>query len=258
MIDLHHAQDIAIAAAKLAGERIVRGYTEELDVSVKTDRADVLTQVDTDAQALIEQRLRDAFPDHAFMGEEDEPDSQHAVEREYRWVVYPVDGTSNFTRRLPHVGVSIALQHKGESVLGILYFPVYDHLYSAIRGEGAFRNGTAITIDPCDAMEDAYIAEIFSDRVHRGSAVNFPPCTAYRKFGSAVTSLAYLAEGSIHGTALRCCLWDIAAAAVIVTEAGGRIEWEYDEEGDERGVLTCVAAVPGIFDDMKKFVKTVY
>ena len=254
MIDLHEAQNIAVEAAKAAGERIIQGYSEQLNITIKSDPADLLTQVDIDAQNIIEQTIFAKYPDHQLLGEEDE-EGKEKKESEYRWVVDPVDGTSNFTQRLPHVGVSIALQHNEESVLGVLYFPVLDNLYTAIQGEGAFLNGKQIHVASCASMRDAYISEIYSDRVNRGNIAMYPPAKAYRRFGSAVTSLGYIAAGSIHGTALRCYLWDIAAAQVIIPEAGGKIEWRFHDEGNERSSLTCIASVPEIYDELAEFVQ---
>ena len=255
MLDLKQAQRVAIEAAKAAGQRILAGYEEELTVTIKSDAADKVTQVDIEAQDLIVQHITTQYPEHGVMGEEDLHTGKDA---EYRWVIDPLDGTSNYTRRLPHVGVSIALQKEGESIVGVLYFPVYDHTYSAVKGGGAFLNGKAIHVSPCEQMRDAYIAEIFSDRKCRGKTVAYPPCTAYRKFGSAVTSCAYVAAGHVHATALQCHLWDIAAAEVIIREAGGKTEWELSNPDDERGSLTFFAASPGIFDEFKAFAETQY
>jgi len=255
MIDLNQALDVAIDAAKFAGQRVLAGYDEELTVTTKSDASDKVTQVDLEAQDRIVERITAKYPEHGIIGEED---LHLGKDAEYRWIIDPLDGTSNYTRRLPHVGVSIALQHKRESVLGVLYFPVYDSTYTAVKGGGAFLNGKQIQVSPCAQMCDAYIAEIFSDRKCRGKSVNYPPCIAYRKFGSAVTSCAYLAAGSVHATALQCHLWDIAAAEVIIREAGGRTEWAFENPDDERGSLIFYAASPGIFDEFKAFAEKQY
>lgn len=255
MTDLHIALETAVSAAKQAGERIRRGYNEDVSIEVKSDPVDRVTQVDKEAQALIVDTIKASFPDHGFLGEEDLLQGDQSK----RWIIDPMDGTSNFIQGLPHVGVSIGFEEDGEVQVGVLYFPVYDDLYTAVKGEGAKCNGLAIHIRDCETMADAVIAEIYSDRTHRGKEVVFPPCLAFRKFGSAITSLAYLAHGRIDGAALRCCRWDIAAAEVIVAEAGGKLSWQYDQDdGDQRGVLTCIASGEGIESEFTEFVHSVY
>ena len=231
----------------------MEGYDEDLDIKVKSDPVDRVTQVDIDAQNYIVSALKEHYPDHGIVGEEDDDDAGTADDCEYRWVIDPLDGTSNFIQRLPHVGTSIGLQRNKESILGVLYFPVYDSLYTGIQGQGAFLNGKPIHVSSCEKMSDAYIAEVFSDRTNRGKTVTFPPALAYRRFGSAVTSLAYLAGGNVHGTALRCFIWDIAAAEVIIKEAGGKVERWFKEENNERGPLTVIASIPQIFAELKEF-----
>ena len=257
MIDLKQAMDVAVQAAKKAGEYISQGFETDIDFSIKTDLSDRVTQVDLDAQRAIIKILTEHFPECSILAEEEGVGGVNDTS-EYRWVIDPLDGTANFTQKLPNVGVSIALQQNGESVVGVLFFPVLNDCYTAIKGEGAFLNGKQIHIQECEKMIDAYIAEVFSDRMHRGKDIQYPPCTAFRKFGSAVTSLAYLARGCIHGVALQCCLWDVAAAEIIIREAGGKLEYWWEDEGNERGTLTCVAAAPKIFDAVKEYAETQY
>lgn len=242
------ALTVAIAAAQKAGKCITDGIDQMHDIQTKSDPVDRLTETDLEAQKVIVSDIEASFPDHGFLAEEDFTREGTGEGAAYRWVIDPVDGTSNFIQRLPFVGVSIALQENGESVVGVLHFPLLGTTYTAIKGDGALRDGKKVHVRDCSEMSKAFIAEIFSDRMHRGKDVLFPPCLAYRKFGSAVTSLGFLADGSVDGTALRCCRWDIAAAEVIIPEAGGKMTWQYDDPNDDRSVLTCIASTPGIHD----------
>ena len=108
MIDFHKALSVAEEAAKLAGERIIRGYNEDISFTIKTDKADRVTQVDHDCQKIIFDVLQKEFPDHSFLGEEDGEENE-GEQAEYHWIVDPLDGTMNFTHRLPFAGPSIAL-----------------------------------------------------------------------------------------------------------------------------------------------------
>ena len=248
-MDLNVAQQTALKAATKAGERIYEGFEQDHTITVKGDPVDRVTEVDTDAQTIIVETIESAFPDHGFLGEEDL--TRNGNNTVYRWVIDPIDGTSNFIQGLPHCGTSIALEENGEPILGVLHLPMLGTTYSAVKGEGAYCNGKKIRVRECSDMSKAVIAEIFSDRTHRGQMVEFPPCLAYRKFGSAISSLAYLAAGKIDGTDLLCYRCDIAAASIIVREAGAKLEWQYlHDDGNERGPLHCVAANQAIFADV--------
>ena len=256
MVNLNEALEVAVNAAKLAGERIKEGQTEDYSIEVKGDIADRVTQIDLDAQKIIRDSISAKFSDHDFM--EEEADAKQEQTSKYRWIIDPLDGTSNFIQGFPHVGVSIALEFQGEPVLGVLYFPFFDDLYTGIKGEGAFLNGKEIHVRPCDDMKKAFISEIYSDRIHRGKPTHYPPSLAYRKYGSAVTSLAYLADGRLQGMSLICNRWDMAAAEVIIKEAGGKITFELHDPENERGPGTCIASSPGIYDELKKIVEAEY
>jgi myo-inositol-1(or 4)-monophosphatase len=253
MLDLAHALTVATQASLKAGERITQGYEEKLEITTKSDKADRVTQVDTDAQNIIFEIIQKAFPDHAFLGEEENA-SQSDQESEYQWIIDPLDGTMNFTHRLPFTGVSMALRHNDETVLGVLNFPALGYMYTATKGGGAQKNGKPISVSGCKKFDDAMIAEIFSDRESRGKKVQYPHSAAFRKFGSAITSLAFVSDGSVDGTVLRCRLWDVAASEVIIQEAGGKVLIKFDDEGDVRGALTCIASTPEIHRELIEFV----
>ncbi len=262
MIDLDRALSIASKAALKAGERIAEGLAGKMVYHTKTDRADRVTETDFEAQEIIQTMLEKEFPEIGFIGEEDpkfdtregkegkklsEPDSS------LRWIVDPLDGTMNFTHRMPFCGVSIGLEQEGKIILGVIHFPVFGWTYAATKGGGAKKNGTPIHVSDCSKFEDAMIAELFSDREQRGTTVPYPPVAAFRKFGSAITSLAFLAEGMIDGTAIRCRPWDAAAGTIIIEEAGGIVTILKDDPKDPRTAITCVASTPKIHDDLIAF-----
>jgi len=253
MVDLDHALNVATVAAEKAGKLILEGLKTNAAYTLKSDASDRVTQVDFDCQKIIREALAKEFPEIGFLGEEDEsiPDTKNAT----TWIVDPLDGTMNFTHRMPFCGVSIGLQVEGEIVLGVLYFPAFDWMYMGVKGKGAKKNGKEIHVSSCAKFEDALITEIFSDREARGKEVPYPPTAAYRRFGSAITSLAFLAEGMIDGTVLRCRAWDIAAAEIIIREAGGTVTVWKDDEEDPRTALTCIASAPKIHEELCAFAK---
>lgn len=249
--------EAALRACKEAAICIMKGYADaDLVTGAKTDAADVYTPVDAQAQDIIRTVLREAFPNYGFLGEEDE--GGLIPREEYYWVVDPLDGTSNYSHKLPHFGTSIALMKNGVSVMGVLHFPVSGDTYTAVEGGGAKKNGKPIRVRECDSIEKAVLAEMFSDRVHRGTNVLYPPGVAYRRFGSAVTSMAFLAEGKVHGVSLRCRLWDIAAVSLIVREAGALCVLQHDDPADMRSPLYFAAATPGIFKAFTDLIRASY
>lgn len=260
MLDLDHALSVAEKAALKAGERIAEGLKGKMDYQTKTDRADRVTKTDFEAQEIIQTMLAKEFPDIGFIGEEEDPDGlaarSSAKQSEVRWIVDPLDGTMNFTHRMPFCGVSIGLEQEGKIILGVIYFPVFGWTYAATKGGGAKKNGAPIHVSDCSKFEDAMIAELFSDREQRGTTVPYPPVAAYRKFGSAITSLAFLAEGMIDGTAIRCRPWDAAAGTIIIEEAGGIVTILKDDPSDPRSAITCIASPPKIHDDLIAFGNT--
>lgn len=260
-MNLSHALHIAEEAAFAAGERILEALRHPITSTSKGDIADRVTQTDLDCQRIIQEKLAEEFPEIAFFGEEEsEPlnlqTSQPLNSASSRWIVDPLDGTMNFTHRLPFFGVSIALEQDGEIVLGVLHFPVLQWTYTATKGHGAKKNGAKIHVSDCVKFEDAVIAEIYSDREARGKKALYPPSAAYRKFGSAITSIALLAEGAVDGVVLRCRKWDIAAGEVIVREAGGSVSIDLDDSKNARSSLTCVAAAPAIHKDLQSLARS--
>lgn len=235
---------------------MLEGARSLLEVEEKTDVADVFTRFDVEVQAEIERALLKEFPNFGFLGEEG--DQSKDMSGEYCWVVDPIDGTENFTHQLPGYGTSIALLRNGTPILGVVNFPEFRNTYTAIRGKGASKNGKRIHVRSCTSIQRAVFGEFFSDRTHRGTKVFYPPCAAYRRFGSAVMSLMYLAEGAMDAVLLRCRLWDVAASAVIIEEAGGTVALQQDDANNARSPLYFLATSPGIFQEVRELVKKEY
>src|SRR6185503_9904346 len=198
---------------------------------------DLVTEADLASQKAIREVLLGTFPDHDFLGEEEAAErtaaGQAAIpERrsEYRWIVDPLDGTANYVHRLQTYAVSIALQHRNDLVLGVVYDPVSEECYTARRGEGALLNGLPIRTSPCQQLDQAMIAVSFSSCVERGSIEitrfieALHTCRSVRRLGSAALNLAYLAAGRLDAYwATSVHAWDVAAGFLLVEEAGGKI-----------------------------------
>ncbi len=191
--------------------------------------ADLVTDADFAAQEIIVRTLRRALPTHEVLGEEDAVGEPSApFDAEFCWVVDPLDGTTNFAHAVPHFSVSIALFHRGEIVVGSVFDPIRNELFSAVKGEGAQLNGHSIRASSVASTADALAAVGFPPRVAEGSRDlkaflrTVPRFQAMRRTGSAALNLAYVAMGRFDAAwAYSTRIWDIAAGVLLVSESGG-------------------------------------
>lgn len=227
--------DAAIAAAREAGALIRRRLGHYHSLETKSSLSDLVTDVDRESEALLADRLLGAFPGHMMLGEEGVAEKGRRIGEEedpsrveYLWVCDPIDGTTNFVAGLPFCAVCVAMAHRGEPVVGVIYDPMRDELFSALRGGGAFLNGRPIRVSPETRLDQALLATGFSvqtgiRQANMDDAVRIAPRVGnLRVIGSAALHLAYVAAGRITGFWERGLhAWDLAAGYVLVTEAGG-------------------------------------
>ncbi|MBM3267920.1 MAG: inositol monophosphatase [Candidatus Sericytochromatia bacterium] len=214
------------------GAMLRRGQAGSLEIALK-GASDVVTDMDRAAEARILEALRERFPDHAVLAEES---GAHGA-ADYRWIVDPLDGTLNYAHRWPHWAVSIALEHRGSVVLGVVYAPVLGELFWAERGRGAFRDGERLQVSRVDRFGDALL--------NFGSLALRPdlPLAAQpagrllgaafktRQTGSCTLDLCWLAAGRTDACMQgNTTAWDIAAGKLILEEAGGRASGPTGEE----------------------------
>jgi myo-inositol-1(or 4)-monophosphatase len=225
---MHPMLNIAVKAARRAGNLIHRA-ADNLDhlTVTKKSHADYVSEVDRTAERIIIEALLEAYPHHAILAEE----SGTQGESEYVWIIDPLDGTTNFLHGVPQYAVSIALQHNGVLTQAVIYDPTKNDLFTATRGRGAFLNDKRLRVSKRKEMADSLIGTGFP-------YTNFDHMDAYmdivrdvmkksagvRRPGAASLDLAWTAAGRYDGffeTALKP--WDIAAGALLVTEAGGMV-----------------------------------
>lgn len=192
---------------------------------------DLVTEADVAAQQAIESVLLGAFPDHDFLGEESDParlpkKSNHRSP--YRWIVDPLDGTANYVHKLQSFAVSIALEHQGKVILGVVYDPVSGEFFHAQAGGGAYLNDQPLATSGCSSTDLAMVAVSFPPLVQRDSieirrfVEALVECQSVRRLGSAALNLAYLAAGRLDAYwATSVKNWDVAAGILLVREAGG-------------------------------------
>ncbi|NBB85868.1 MAG: inositol monophosphatase [Bacteroidetes bacterium] len=226
-----HARDVAIRAATQAA-RLIRYHMGGIDEERIEHKGvhDLVTHVDEAAQEVVVKTLRAAFPGHAILAEEGATDAPAAPEG-YRWIIDPIDGTTNFTRGCPPYAVSIGLQHEGAMVVGVVLEVTNDDLFTAVQGGGAYQNGRPIHVTDNATLERALIAtgfpytvfdymDTYTDVLQRF----LKDSRGLRRHGAASVDLVRVANGTFDGfyeTGLSP--WDVAAGMVVVTEAGGQV-----------------------------------
>jgi myo-inositol-1(or 4)-monophosphatase len=216
-----------------AGGDAIQSWTGRFDVR-KKGPADLVTQADLASQQTVSRIIWDAFPDHAIIGEEDAalPAETNAAAHnsDYRWIVDPLDGTTNYVHGLPHYAVSLALEHQGKLLVGGVFDPIQDECFTAVSGQGALLNGEPIHTSNVSAISEALAVASFPTNVRPNSpdlmvflqaAYN---CQAVRRSGSTALNLAYLAAGRYDVFwNFAANIWDVAAGILLVCEAGGAI-----------------------------------
>lgn len=219
----------AVEAALAAG-RLQCQYFRQSPAITKKGRIDLVTAADLAVERAFRGLIAARFPDHGVLGEE-AAGKESPVDAEYRWIVDPVDGTTNFAHGLAFFSVSIALEVRGRVELGVVYDPIARELFTAERGLGARLNGVRISPTRCDALVDALLCTGFpySIREERRKQLHvfaafLEEAQAVRRLGSAALDLCYVACGRLDGYwEEKIQPWDIAAGALIVEEAGGRV-----------------------------------
>jgi myo-inositol-1(or 4)-monophosphatase len=251
---MHPMLNIAVKAARRAGTIINRASLdlERLNVARKGPR-DYVTEVDQAAETAIVEILRAAYPDHAVLGEE--YGLQGSEQAEFRWIIDPLDGTTNFIHGLPNYAVSIALLQRGVAVQAVIYDPSRNEMFTATRGSGAFLNDRRVRVSGRTRYGEALLGAHWPGSAgpdqgggkFRQVAQN---SAGVRRMGATVLDLAYVACGRLDGfcgVALKP--WDMAAGSLLVLEAGGLVADFSGEQGwlESGNVL---AATPKIFTQM--------
>jgi myo-inositol-1(or 4)-monophosphatase len=214
-------------AALEAGKMLKQGLNEGREISFKGS-VDLVTNFDNKAQEMIFDRLSSSFPGHGFLAEEG---LSRQEQGEFRWIIDPLDGTTNYAHRVPIFCVSIGLEFQGRIILGVVYDPMQEEMFQAVEGEGSFRNGGRIRVSAETDLGQSLVATGFPYDIRVSpvnNAVHFnnflTRVQAIRRCGSAALDLCYVACGRFDGFwELKLHPWDTAAGGLIVKEAGGRL-----------------------------------
>ena len=261
---MHPMLNIAVKAARRAGSIINRAALDRTQLEIRSKRAnDFVTQVDRAAESAIIDIVRQAYPDHAILGEESgalegKPGGKGgSANPEYRWIIDPLDGTTNFIHGFPQYCVSIALQHRGAIEHGVVYDPAKNELFTASKGRGAFLDDRRIRVAKCANLKEALVGTGFPFKEQtrlelymKQLKLVMQTAAGVRRAGAAALDLAYVAAGRLDAFwELGLSPWDMAAGALLIQEAGGLVG---DLSGDA-GWLECgdiAAATPKVFTQL--------
>lgn len=229
--------DAAIDAAMKAGKILNEGFRTSFKISSKEGRNNFVTEYDLLSETIIIETLKKHFPDSYFLAEES-GNSGTKKDNKIKWIIDPLDGTTNFAHSLPIFCISIAAELNNEIICSTIYQPVLDEMFLAYKGSGATRNGNTIVVSESTDFDSSFLVtgfpynvnenpcdciEVFVDIIKQGIPV--------RRLGSAALDLAYVAAGIFDGFwEIELNPWDIAAGALLVEEAGGRVTTYTDSE----------------------------
>ena len=252
---MHPTLNIAVKAARRGGQVISRASRDISQLTVSTkQQSDYVTEVDRTAEAEIIAVIREAYPDHSILAEESGALSGRAGESEYKWIIDPLDGTTNFIHGFPQYAVSIGFAHKGVMTHAVVFDPTRNELFTASKGSGAYLNDTRIRVSKRAKLDESLIGTGFPYRM-------FDHIDAYlaifrelaqktagmRRPGAASLDLAYVACARLDGFwELGLAPWDIAAGSLLITEAGGLIS-DFSGESAYMNTGNVIGGTPKIF-----------
>ena len=254
----HDPAALRVAAASFAREAgavLLEGYGRAHQPELK-GRIDLVTEYDRRSERLLLERIRERFPDHAVLAEES---GAHERASKVRWVVDPLDGTTNFAHNYPFFCVSIGVEVAGELVAGVVYDPVHDELFAAARGNGATLNDRPIRVSDIARVDQALLVTGFPYDVREHPEKSLPLFEAFlmraqgiRRDGSAALNQCYLACGRFDGFwEGHLSPWDMAAGVLITREAGGRVT-AYDGGEFRLDARQILASNGRIHDEMRE------
>jgi myo-inositol-1(or 4)-monophosphatase len=230
--------NVAIEAALEAGKYLKAnvGKFRQLERKIGQE-TNLVTEIDKGSEALIIRTIRSRYPDHAILGEEG---GASAGTSDVKWIIDPLDGTTNFTHGLPLFCVTIGIEYRGEIIAGAIYDPNADELFTAEKGKGAFLNGARIRVTAADTLINSLLVTGFPYNIKEnpGKVVEhfttfLPLAQGVRRLGSAAIDLAYVACGRFDGYwEVFLHPWDKAAGILLVKEAGGTVTNFNGDPGD--------------------------
>ncbi|MFQ5456139.1 MAG: inositol monophosphatase family protein [Nitrospirota bacterium] len=228
ILELEEIKKTAIKAVQKGGEILKRGLEEDIRIDYK-GAINLVTDIDRRSEEAIIGIIKKSFPEHDILAEEG--GEKRGSLSDYKWIIDPLDGTTNYAHRFPCFCISIGVEVNGEILIGLVYDPARDELFLAEKGKGAYLNGRPIHVSSIDSLIASLLVTGFSYDIRDSSKNNFEHfcnmslhAQGVRRTGSAAIDLCYVAMGRLDGFwELKLSPWDVAAGYLIVTESGGKV-----------------------------------
>jgi myo-inositol-1(or 4)-monophosphatase len=255
---------VAVRAARSAASVITDAARDLVRLpTFSKDHGEIVSTADVEAEDAIVATIRGAFPDHAILGEESGHIAGARDRGGCKWIVDPIDGTVNFIHGFPYYAVSIALVQGTEVTHAVVYDPVHGDCFTAVLGMGAQRNGAPLRVSGCTELAQALVGTVVPSRENPKLAAYMPTfnhlvsrCAGLRRAGSCALDLAHLAAGRLDGFwVMSLKSWDVAAGALLVREAGGRVG-DFAGGNDYLRSNEVIAAAPGLFNPLREAIST--
>ncbi|MGG2481536.1 MULTISPECIES: inositol monophosphatase family protein [Brevibacillus] len=227
---LEALKDLALDCARSAGELSLRRMKQPFTVEYKTSASDLVTAVDKEVEKHVIDAILRQYPEHGILGEE-RTFTGDPGEYDTLWVIDPIDGTTNFVHQQINFAVSIAVYHKGEGLIGVVYDPSRDEMFHAVKGQGAYLNGQRLRLEKTVSLEEALLCtSVFWNKQAEQMGIDLivkklaGKVRGMRLLGSAALEMAYVAAGRLDGyVSLSLNAWDFGAGRILVEEAGGKV-----------------------------------
>lgn len=257
---MHPMLNIAIRAARSAGDFIARSFESEVDIKPEQKgENDYVTNIDKESEQIIINKIKQSYPEHSFLGEES---GITEGTEDFKWIIDPLDGTTNFVMGVPHFCVSIALMYKGKLDQAVIFDPIRSELFTASKGKGAQMNNYRLRVNQSKDLSNTLLASAFPFKNKAGTNVAiqrfskvYEQCGDMRCSGSAALDMAYVAAGRLDGYWEKGIQpWDIAAGELIVKESGGLVT-DYNGGHDGFTREEAVAGHPKIVQSLVRLLR---
>lgn len=261
-MDINYLAFVATQAVLEAGVALKQGYGTEFEIKSKPGRQNIVTEYDHISENIILDKIKSNFPTHTILAEEGGL-SQAINPESPLWIIDPLDGTSNFAHQIPLFGISVAVEHRGSGLFGIIYQPLSNELFIAIKGQGAYFNGKQIHTSHAKGLDDALIHIGLPSHKTENRTISIEALNRFnqthvttRNIGSAALALAYVAAGKLDGLWMNNLHpWDWAAGKILVEEAGGNVSLYYKEGQIHSQPSNVLASNSFLLKEIQEFIK---
>jgi myo-inositol-1(or 4)-monophosphatase len=253
-------KELALHCARTAGELSITRMNQPFTVEYKTSASDLVTAVDKEVEQHVVRTILQHYPDHGILGEES-TFAGDPKQFDTLWVIDPIDGTTNFVHQQINFSVSIAVYHKGEGLVGVVYDPSRDEMFYAVKGEGAFLNERPLRLDRPVKLEEALLCtSVFWNKRAEQMGIDLivkklaGKVRGMRLLGSAALEMAYVAAGRLDGyVSLSLNAWDFGAGRIIVEEAGGVVTTMAGSPVPYDNKSSIMACNPAFYEELQMY-----